>query len=402
MPSQPKGPSHFGRPETQIFLIPQDRLGVAIPFNESTIRRLKTIPGYRWESDKECWSFPRTRVVLERVLAVFHTDWRILDRDVAEAFGLTKPTEVKRPEVSAAPCQTKTTLQVFEQELRIRNYSAKTIKSYTSCLRSCEKFFSPKLFHDLSNQDIRRYILHQIEREKLSAGTVNQSINALRFLYREIYKRPMVLGDIHRPQKGKRLPVVLSLDEVKSIFDSLGNIKHRVMLMLVYSAGLRVSEVVNLKPEDIDSKRKLIHVHEGKGKKDRYTLLSDVVLEGLRLYWKAYRPTKWLFEGQAEGKPYSIRSAQRVFGCAAEKACIRKDVSIHSLRHSFATHLLEQGTDIRFIQELLGHSSVKTTEIYTHVSRRRIAAIRSPIDQIIHPRGDKTQDSDTHGASGDY
>jgi site-specific recombinase XerD len=249
---------------------------------------------------------------------------------------------------------------------------------------------------DLSNEDIRRYILHQIEKENLSAGTINQSINALRFLYVEIVKRPMVLGDIHRPQKGKRLPVVLSLDEVKNIFDSLGNIKHRVMLMLTYSAGLRVSEVVHLRPEDIDSKRKLIHVHEGKGKKDRYTILSDSVLEGLRVYWKVHKPKKWLFEGQTEGEPYSIRSAQRVFECAAEKAGIGKDVSIHSLRHSFATHLLEQGTDIRFIQELLGHSSVKTTEIYTHVSRRHIASIRSPIDQIIHPRRTNTQDNGAH------
>jgi integrase/recombinase XerD len=401
MASQSKGPTHSSLSHKQIFLIPQDRLGVVIPFNEPTIRRLKTIPGCRWESDMQCWSFPRSRETIERVLAVFRTDWRILDHDVAEAFGFTKPAEVKRIVVTATPSQTKSTIQVLEQELRIRNYSPKTIRSYTSCLRSCEIFFKPRQLRDLSNEDIRRYILHQIEKENLSAGTVNQSINALRFLYVEIMKQPLVLGDIHRPQKGKRLPVVLSLDEVKNLFDSLGNIKHRVILMLTYSAGLRVSEVVHLKPEDIDSKRKLIHVHEGKGKKDRYTILSDSVLEGLRVYWKVHKPKKWLFEGQTEGEPYSIRSAQRVFECAAEKAGIGKDVSIHSLRHSFATHLLEQGTDIRFIQELLGHSSVKTTEIYTHVSRRHIASIRSPIDQIIHPRRKNTQDSDAHDASGE-
>jgi site-specific recombinase XerD len=401
MPSQPKAPTHSSLSQKQIFLIPQDRLGVAIPFNESTNRRLKTIPGHRWESDKQCWSFPRSREALERLLAVFRTDWRSLDRDVAEAFGFTKPAEVKRPPVPAGPSRAKTVLQVFEQELRIRNYSPKTIRSYQSCLCTCEKFFSPRRLRELSNEDIKEYILHQVEKEKLSAGTVNQTINALRFLYVEIYKRPIVLGDIQRPLKAKRLPVVLSLSEIKSIFDCLGNIKHRVMLMLTYSAGLRVSELVHLKPEDIDSKRKLIHVHEGKGKKDRYTILSDAVLEGLRIYWKVRKPKKWLFEGQTEGEPYSIRSAQRVFECAAERAGIHKDVSIHSLRHSFATHLLEQGTDIRFIQELLGHSSVKTTEIYTHVSRRHIAAIRSPIDQIIHPRRKNTQDSDAHDANGE-
>jgi len=396
MTSQSRAPTQSSLSQKKIFLIPQDRLGVTIPFNESTIRRLKTIPGHRWESDQQCWSFPRSREALERVLAVFRTDWRILDRDVAEAFGFTIPSKVKQPPVSPTPSQAKSILQVFEQELRIRNYSPKTIKSYLSCLRSFENFFKPRKLSELSNENIREFIIHKIEKEKLSAGTVNQTINALRFLYVEICKRPIVLGDIHRPQKGKRLPVVLSLDEVKSIFDSLGNIKHRVMLMLTYSAGLRVSEVVHLKPEDIDSKRKLIHVHEGKGRKDRYTILSDAVLEGLRVYWKVHKPKKWLFEGQTEGEPYSIRSAQRVFECAAEKAGIRKEVSIHSLRHSFATHLLEQGTDIRFIQELLGHSSVKTTEIYTHVSRRQIAAIRSPIDQIMHPRRINTQDSDAH------
>jgi integrase/recombinase XerD len=402
MTSPSKGPIHLSPSKKQIFLIPPDRLGVDIPFNESTIRRLMTIPGCRWESDNQRWSFPRSRETLEGVLAVFRTDWRILDRDVAEAFGFTKPADLRPPQLVAPPPRAATTLRVFEDELRIRNYSLKTIKSYTSCLRSCQNFFAPRKMSDLSNEDIRRYILHQIEKKRLSAGTVNQTLNALRFLYEEIYKRSIVLEDIHRPLKGKQLPVVLSLDEVKRIFDSMGNIKHRVMLMLTYSAGLRVSEVVHLKPEDIDSKRKLIHVHEGKGKKDRYTILSDSVLEGLRVYWKVHTPKKWLFEGQTEGEPYSIRSAQRVFECAAEKAGIRKEVSMHSLRHSFATHLLEQGTDIRFIQELLGHSSVKTTEIYTHVSRRHIAAIRSPIDQIIHPRRTKAQDLDAHDTDGEY
>jgi integrase/recombinase XerD len=400
MTSQSKGPTHSDLAQKRIFLIPQDRLGVAVPYNESTNRRLEALPGSQWESDRQCWSFPRSREVLEHVLAVFRTDWKCLDRDVAEAFGFTKPAEVRPPQVSVSPSQARATLRVFEEELRIRNYSPKTIKSYLGCLRLCEKFFKPRQLRDLSNEDLRRYFLHQIN-QKLSAGTVNQTINALRFLYGEIYKRPIVLGDIQRPLKGRRLPVVLSLDEVKSIFDSLGNIKHRVMLMLTYSAGLRVGEVVHLKPEDIDSKRKLIHIHEGKGKKDRYTILSDAVLEGLRVYWKVYRPKKWLFEGQKEGEPYSIRSAQRVFECAAEKAGIGKEVSIHSLRHSFATHLLEQGTDIRFIQELLGHASVKTTEIYTHVSRRHISSIRSPIEQIIHPRRGNTQDSDVHDTKGE-
>jgi len=221
---------------------------------------------------------------------------------------------------------------------------------------------------------VRDYLLYEIEDRRLSAGTISQIINSLRFLFVEVYKRPFEIGVIERPKRGSKLPVVLSLEEVRAILEGLGNLKHRVMLMLVYSAGLRVGEVVKLKPEDIDSGRKMIHVQSGKGRKDRYTLLSDVVLEYLRMYWKAYKPRTWLFEGQIPTEPYSVRSAERVFENAAKKAGIQKDVSIHTLRHSFATHLLEQGTDIRFIQELLGHSSVRTTEIYTHVSRKQIAA----------------------------
>jgi site-specific recombinase XerD len=239
---------------------------------------------------------------------------------------------------------------------------------------------------DLSNDDVRDYLLYQIEERRMSAGTISQIINSLRFLYTEVYERPFLVGVIERPKRGQKLPVVLSVEEVKAILEGLGNLKHRVMLMLVYSAGLRVGEVVSLKPEDIDSERKMIHVRSGKGKKDRYTILSDVVLDVLREYWKAYKPRTWVFEGKIPGVPYSVRSAERVFEVAVRKAGIHKNVSIHSLRHSFATHLLEQGTDIRFIQELLGHSSVRTTEIYTHVSRKQIATMRSPIEQIIQPK----------------
>jgi site-specific recombinase XerD len=214
-------------------------------------------------------------------------------------------------------------------------------------------------------------------------STINQFINALRYLYVELYHQPLLLGEIPRPNKEKKLPVVLSQEEVRRIFDATSNLKHRFMLMVTYSGGLRVGEVVKLRPEDLDSDRGLIHIHGGKGKKDRYTVLSPVIVAQLRDYWRLYRPRAWLFEGQQAGKPYSIRSAERVFEVAAERAGIRKEVSIHVLRHSFATHLLESGTDLRYIQELLGHASSKTTEIYTHVSQRKLGAIRSPIDEMV-------------------
>ena len=370
----------------QIFLVPPDRIGVRIPYEEFLIGRLRNLPGGRWECEKEYWSFPRTREALEKLLAALRIDWHHLDHDVAVGLGLIKTTPSKPKQVSPLRPLISSELESVRRELRIRNYSPKTIKAYRSCIRLFVDFFAPRHPRELSSDDIRRYILHQIDEKKLSAGTVSQTLNALRFLYGEIYKRPFELGGIKHPKKSRKLPVVLSLDEVKRLFESVGNLKHRVLLMLAYSAGLRVGEVVRLKPEDIDSNRKLIRIQLGKGRKDRYTILSNVVLDGLREFWKAYRPKVWLFEGRPAGKRYSERSAQKVFEQAAKKAGIRKRVSIHSLRHSFATHLLEQGTDIRFIQELLGHRSVKTTEIYTHVSRQKIASLRSPIDTIIQPR----------------
>jgi integrase/recombinase XerD len=287
--------------------------------------------------------------------------------------------------------QTPRLFETLRTEMRLRNYSHKTTKAYRSCIRRFIRHIHPKHPREATDSDIRGFLLHLIEIEHYSASSINQIINALRYLYVELYKRPMVLGEIPRPKKERKLPVVLSQEEVRHIFSVLSNLKHRVMLMLVYSSGLRVGELVKLRLEDIDGNRRMIHIRGGKGKKDRYTILSDIVLESLRLYWRAWKPREWLFEGKLAGKRYSIRSAESVFEKAAQKAGIAKDVSIHSLRHAFATHMLEQGTDLRFIQELLGHESIKTTEIYTHVSTKTVAALTSPIDRLFKPETKNTQ-----------
>jgi site-specific recombinase XerD len=193
----------------------------------------------------------------------------------------------------------------------------------------------------------------------------------------------MVLGDIPRPKKEKKLPVVLSVEEVGRILSATENLKHHLILTVIYSAGLRVGEVVRLRIEDLDWERKLLRVRAGKGKKDRYTLLASSIAVEVKEYVSRYRPREWLFEGQIPGHAYAIRSAQRVFELAVKAAGIQKKVTIHSLRHAFATHLLEQGTDIRVIQGLLGHASVKTTEIYTHVSNQTLALVRNPIEGIL-------------------
>ena len=184
-----------------------------------------------------------------------------------------------------------------------------------------------------------------------------------------------------RPKKEKKLPIVLSEEEITEILRQISNLKHKCIIYIIYSAGLRLSEVTNLQISDIDSKRKVITIRGGKGKKDRITLLSETILELLREYYKEYKPQKWLFEGQKGGK-YSPTSVQKIFKTALAKTKITKNASIHTLRHSFATHLLERGTDLRYIQELLGHSSPKTTEIYTHVTKKGIDKIKSPLDNL--------------------
>ncbi len=276
-----------------------------------------------------------------------------------------------------------TLFTVLAKELTLRNYSHKTLKAYRSCLRSFVQHITPKHPREISNDEIRDYLLYQIEEKKLAPATVNQIFNALRFLYVELYKKPFVISSIPRPQKEKKLPNVLSQEEVLKIFSCVENAKHKTLLMLIYSAGLRVGESVRLKISDIDGQRKMIHLRSAKRKKDRYTLLSDAALESLREYYKKYKPKEFLFEGQGEREHLSKRSIQHVFERPVKAAGIRKPISLHGLRHSFATHLLDSGVDLRYIQELLGHNSSKTTEIYTHVSKKSLGKIVNPLDQAL-------------------
>ena len=210
----------------------------------------------------------------------------------------------------------------------------------------------------MENDDVKDYLFHLVEEKEVSTSTLNIAVNALKFYYGEVLKRRFAYG-IKRPKKDKKLPVVLSQEDVSRILSSVTNIKHKLILMLMYSAGLRVSEVVKLKPEDIDTERRLIHIRGAKGRKDRYTMLSEVALDMLNEYIQKYKPQTWLFPGAKPGAHVTTRTVQAIFEKACEKAKIGKEVSVHSLRHSFATHLLESCVDLRYIQELLGHKSSK-------------------------------------------
>ena len=273
-------------------------------------------------------------------------------------------------------------LEHFKNYLISQRYSPNTIKTYTDALGVFFHYHSNKVPEQLGISEIIEFNTGYILRKNLSASYQNQVINAIKLFYRNRFNRVMDLNNIQRPRREKRLPNVLSKQEVKAILEAPTNLKHRAMLSLIYACGLRRSELLNLTLKDVLSDRNLLYIRQSKGKKDRVVPISHKTIEMLRDYYKAFKPKTWLFEGQEVGKKYSERSIQLVLNQAVEKAKIVKPVSLHWLRHSYATHLLENGTDLRYIQELLGHSSSRTTEIYTHVSTRNLQQIRSPFDDL--------------------
>ena len=268
--------------------------------------------------------------------------------------------------------------------LKQKRYSENTIKTYSAYFKDFIHFFKEVELDKIDSEEINAYILNLIKEWNISFSEQNQRINSIKFYYELLRGKKKEYFELRRPLKKVSLPKVLSKEEIRQLLLNTRNLKHRCILSLLYSAGLRRNELLSLQPTDIISNRKQIRISQSKGKKDRYTLLSEPLLYDLRIYFKEYRPSIWLFEGNQPGKQYSPASISRILDKAATKAGIRRRVTPHMLRHSFATHLLEQGTDLRFIQELLGHSSSKTTEIYTHVSNKNLGQIKNPLDDIYN------------------
>ena len=270
----------------------------------------------------------------------------------------------------------------FEKWLLSKRYSKSTIKTYCDALRVFFTYHKNISIQHITMQHIIQFNNEYIIGRGLSISYQNQFVNALKLFYLIIRNTNFIIENIARPRREYRLPNVLSKEEVKMLLNILINLKHRTMLCLLYSCGLRSGELLNLQPIHIDSKRNIILIKQSKGKKDRIVPLSSKILEMLREYYRLYKPQTYLFEGQNIGEKYDSRSLQLVLKQAVKKAGIQKPVTLHWLRHSYATHLLESGTDLRYIQELLGHNSSKTTEIYTHVSTKNIQHIKSPFDDL--------------------
>jgi site-specific recombinase XerD len=275
------------------------------------------------------------------------------------------------------------------EALELRGSSPKTVHLY-NCVARYARHFGKSPEH-LGDKELREYLLYLLHERKVTWGTYTQALAALRFLYRWVLQRGDIVQDIRAPRPERRLPVVLSFEEVHRFFAAIPSFKYRTLLMFAYAAGLRISEAANVRVADIDSQRMVIRVVQGKRKKDRYTVLSPLLLQMLRHYWWAARPKDYLFPSR--GKTGVVRSSSVQHACIEARAAagLSKEVTPHTLRHSFATHLLEAGTDLRIIQELLGHASPRTTAIYTHVSTKLISQIQSPLDLLVASHGAKAQ-----------
>ena len=335
----------------------ESRIAVSFEKNEDLNARIKEIDGSKWSQTLKLWHLPDTddnRIRFHLIL-----------------YSSTQPSEEGIQQITQ-----------FKQWLSSKRYSQSSIKNYSEALKSFLVFYRSKFVEEITNEDVIVYNNEFILKNNLSASYQNQIVNALKLFFKTIQNKNMDPDLIHRPKSAKVLPNVLSKEEVKAILDSHSNIKHKTMLCLIYSCGLRCGELLALKPVHIDSKRNIVLLKNSKGKKDRIVPLSPKILEMLREYYKSCKPKNFLFEGRFPGENYSEKSLQSVLKLALHKTGITKPVTLHWLRHSYATHLLESGTDLRYIQELLGHNSSKTTEIYTHVSTKNIQQIKSPFDDL--------------------
>ena len=275
-------------------------------------------------------------------------------------------------------------------DLRVRNRSAHTIRIYTDCIANYARHFgkSPEL---LGPEEIRQYQVYLVNERHVSCSYLTQTVCALRFLYCVTLQRDWTIPRIPYPKQPRRLPIVLSQTEVKQLFDSIRNLKYRALLMTAYAGGLRTSEVVHLRLADIDSERMVLRIYQGKGQKDRYVMLAPTLLKVLRQYWQQDRPTTWLFPGQDGTQPITTHRVAEMCRRFGIEAGLKKPVTVRALRHSFATHLLEAGQNVRIIQMLLGHRSLRTTQHYTYVSTATVRAAPSPLEFLALDVEEKEQ-----------
>ncbi|MBL0140133.1 MAG: site-specific integrase [Bacteroidetes bacterium] len=366
----------IGDDEILIVKTNSGRLKLFFGYNKDLTRAVKGIPYYQWHTQQKYWSIPYSEKYLQEIKAIAE----MLNLKVIYEEEKTDTSKVKRIRNSENTTYRKCPPEYLNKLTELR-YSPNTIKTYKNAFEEFINYYSEKKLEDIDETLITNYLKYLVMERKVSISYQNQAINSIKFYYERVLKGERKIYYVDRPRKEQVLPEVLSEEEVTKLIQSTENLKHRAILMLAYSTGMRLSELLNVKIKDIDSKRMQIRIEQGKGRKDRYARLSSVLLDVLRRYFKEYKPVEWLIEGINGGK-YSARSIQQIMKMALKKAGIKKKASVHTLRHTFATHLLENGVDIRYIQVLLGHESSKTTEIYTHVTTKGFDQIKNPLDKL--------------------
>lgn len=373
---------------------------IAIHFENSSLNGIvRKLPDVKWSQTNKCWYVPLSRESYQQIqnalkgkaaLNVTLLKNYLQKRNQVIASLPMIPAKIILKSPAATPAwrlskENLAALEKFVEQLKLKSYSVSTIRTYRNEFIQLLQLIKSKPVNELTPDDLRRYMVYAMEKEGIKENTAHSRLNALKFYFEQVLHREKFFWEIPRPKKAYLLPKIFSQNEIAAIINSVNNKKHKVMLMLAYGAGLRISEVVTLRTFEIDSKRMTIFISSSKGKKDRLVTLSPVLLVMLREYELEYKPDKkgYLFEGSTKGNPYSTRSLQEVLQFAKKKAGVIKPGSVHSLRHSFATHLIEKGTDVTMIQKLLGHNDIKTTLIYLHTSNKDLLKIISPLDDLV-------------------
>jgi site-specific recombinase XerD len=352
------------------------RLKLIFDYNNAIMNVVKKIPYNSWDNEGKCWTIPFSEIFMKEIV-----DAAIAENYIYTIEELSVVSDKKARISSVNNTEYRRCPEEFLLKMKELRYSDNTYRTYKNAFEEFINYYHQCEIESIDEQMIINYLRYLVIERKVSTSYQNQAINAIKYYFEKVKGGQRKFYFIDRPIKEKTLPNVLSSEEVAAMLKGIENVKHKAILMTTYSAGLRISEVINLKIKDIDSNRMQIRVEQAKGKKDRYTLLSTKLLDLLRIYFLEYKPKQFLFEG-AKGEKYSTSSIYSILHDAVEKAGIKKKISVRTLRHSFATHLLENGVDLRYIQALLGHSSSKTTEIYTHITTKGFDQIKSPLDNL--------------------
>jgi len=375
-----------------------EHIGIYFQNNLSLNILIKNKAGGKWSQTGKCWYIPLNRETYDKLKTVLKGHATLENGELKKYLEkknnpaikagssesnhtLSEKTSSMKP-VAGISNLNKHVISEMIKHLQLKGYSSSTTKTYTNEMAVFLKTIKDHAADEFSTKRLKDYLSYCAATLKLSENTLHSRMNALKFYYEQVLSRPRFFWEIPRPKKPVQLPRVLSKEEIALLLRAIENLKHKTMLMLAYSCGLRVSEITALKLTDVDEDRRLLIIRKGKGKKDRVISLSPVMLVMLRDYKEKYQPADYLFEGQRAGSSYSVRSLESIIHVAKEKAGIKKAGSMHMLRHSFATHLLDKGTDVVFIQKLLGHNDIKTTLRYLHVTNKDILNILSPLEDI--------------------